>query len=341
MAADERENIETTEVVQNQIVDPTHQSDLEDDGKKSTLARIADLLKGKKAAVEDEPEIEVASEPTADVEETPETEVDEGEASEEEIPDTDGYEEIDPRFVAAARSYGWSDDRIIEYSESHDDRDFVMLTGMMETSRIPETDETTPESEPDTSDKYQAALGQLEKDENVDDLTKQLLRSLVTDLKSARDEVKALSLGQVETAETKSQQEWVGRLQTADEQFDSVSKEFPELGTAKTLKRLPDGSLNPNDPCVQTREQLFKMATTLFASGSSWDRAVKDALRWYKGGREDLVEAKVLQKIKANSKRVSPKREQRFQTRQFKDEGEEKAAVVNAALRKHGIELPE
>ena len=86
---------------------------------------------------------------------------------------------------------------------------------------------------------------------------------------------------------------------------------------------------------------MFQVATSLHLNGRSWDSAMKEALRWYRGGREDAAEASVLRKIKANAKRISPRREARHQVKKFANELEEKAAVVNEALRKHGVELAE
>ncbi len=341
--ADEKTDIEVQDTetpkaeeveTKSQLEDSTHQSESEDTGRKSTIARIADILKGNRKAtvVEEKPE-EVETE-TVDEEVSEDTVTDDQPKTESEE-----YEEIDPRFVVAAHSYGWDDARIIAYAESHDDHDLVMLTRMME-GKAQDVKEEDVVPKPEAEEPYSKVLQELETNEAVGDLTKQLLKSLVNDLKETKVQLQQLTTAQKETVETRQQQEWVGRLRTADERFDDMSKEFPELGTAKTLKRLPDGSLNPNDTAVQSRETLFKMAVALFESGSDWDKAVKDSLRWYRGGREDVVEAKVLNKIKANSKRVTPKREARKVTRKFANDQDEKAYIVNEALRKHGIELP-
>lgn len=347
--ADETKDLETQEIEKSAetkavITDDTHVG-VEDVGRKSTIQRIAEILRGKPKAEPTEG-VEEKSEDAAEevestevVEETPESEDVEGETTEDEPKHTDEYEEIDPRFVDAARRYGWSDDRIVQYAESHDDRDCVMLTSMMESGALPDK-ETATEETSRTAD-YAGALKQLEASEGIDDLTKQVLKSLVTDLQNTKAQLKSIQVVQGEATKTNDQQEWLSRLRAADEQLDNASKEFKELGVAKTLKRMPDGSLNPNDPAVQAREEVFKMAIVLFKSGSSWDKSVRDSLRWYKGGREDVVETNVLKKIKANERRITPQREQRHQTKSYTSEVEEKASVVNRALSKYGVELPE
>ena len=336
---DTNENVEVEGVdteVKPVLEDSSHKSTMEDAGRKSTISRIADILKGKKPEVTQE----VADEPVEDegVVESLESEDDIGDEPEE-TEHTAEYTEVDSRFVDVARRYGWSDDRIIAYAEQHDDRDLVMLTGMMEKA-VPSKTEDVTDLETEKPNEYDDALKQVEGSDSIDDITKKLLKSLITDLKATQDQVKQVKTTQQEVVKTTDRDAWLGRLHEADELFDGISKEFPELGNTKTLKRFPDGSLNPNDVAVKVREDMFKLAVTLFNTGTPWDRAIKDALRWYKGGREDAVEAKVLQKIKNNSSRLTPKRERRHQVRKFANEQEEKASVVNGALQKHGIELP-
>jgi hypothetical protein len=338
------QDVESTDESKAQIEDSAHESELEDEGRKSTIARIADILRGKKSPpaedVEGTHEESTAVEDTSKGSEEPEAEASEGNESEDETPNADGYEEIDPRFVAAARSYGWKDDRIIEYAEHHDDRDLVMLTSMMERDVPRETEETAP-AKKDEPPAAQSILDQIEQNGDIGDPVKQMLKSLVTDLESTKAQLKAVTEAKTNATKLQEKQEWISRAREADSQFDTAAKEFAELGSFDNLKRLPDGSLNPNDPSVKVREQLFKMSVSLFRSGYTWDQAVRSSLQWYKGGREDVVEGKVLQKIKSNAKRLSPKRETRHQTRKFANEQEEKAAVVNQALRKFGVELPE
>ncbi len=339
---EETVEVKDTEDTKGVVEDTTHKSELDDEGRKSTLARIADILRGKKSSAKEEvvDDTAVAEEKTEVSEDKSEAEAVEDTETKEEDTHTDEYEEIDPRFVEAARKYGWSDDRIVEYAEKHDDRDTVMLTAMME-REVPSKPEDETKQSKEESPAAKRILDQLEASEDIGEPVKLLLKSLVTDLENTKAQLKAVTATQKDVDKSAKQQEWIGRAREADEQFDAAAKEFTELGSFKNLKRLPDGSLNPNDATVKVREDLFKMAVTLFNSGESWNQAVKDSLRWYKGGREDVVETKVLQKIKDNAKRLSPKRETRHQVRKYANEIEEKAAVVNEALRKHGVELPE
>lgn len=327
------ENVDSPEA---SLVDPTHVSD-EDEVRKGTIARIADILRGKRSAVEpddvedndeDVPADEV-TEPEGD-EDTPADVVDDS--------DTDEYEEIDPRFVDAARRYGWSDDRIVSYAEGHDDRDLVALTRMMEDGAV-DNEPADAEPEPDTD--VSRVLDEIEASEDIGDPVKQMLKSLVSDLQNTKAQLNSITTAQKDAKRNDEQQEWIGRAREADTQFDAAAKEFTELGSFDTLKRLPDGSLNTTDPAVQTRERLFGIAVALFKGGEDWNSAVRGALQWYKGGRsDDAVEDRVLQKIKSNAKRLSPRREPRHQTRKFKNDEEEKAFVINSALAKHGVELP-
>ena len=94
------ENVDVTSPV---ITDTTHTSDFEDEGRKGAIARIAELLRGSKATVSsDEPVDDATDEPESDVATEPEG--DEVADSEDDVPPADEYEEIDPRFVAAAHT---------------------------------------------------------------------------------------------------------------------------------------------------------------------------------------------------------------------------------------------
>lgn len=314
------------------------QSQKEDEGRQGVLARIAEIMRGGKKPVEEKEESDEEEPKEPEAEDEPESEDEEGEPEAE---TKDDYEEIDNAFVEAARSYGWSDDRIVKYAETHDDSELVMLTGMMGGKARPVKDEDVVAVPEKVESPYAGILKELEGNEVVGDETKKFLKTLVTDLESTKSQLKQLTDGQAETKRTAEQTEWLGRLQAADETFDGVSKEFPELGATKGLKRFPDGSLNDSDPAVKLRKELFGVAISLHQGGRPWELAIRDSLRWYRGGRDDVVETNVLKKIKDNAKRISPRREARHQTKKFANEIEEKAAIVNEALRKHGVELPE
>ena len=83
------------------------------------------------------------------------------------------------------------------------------------------------------------------------------------------------------------------------------------------------------------------MAVRFHESGRAWRQSLDDAIRWYRGGRDDVVEANVLRKIKANEKRLSPNRSaHKARTKKYADDEERKADVVNTVMRKYGNELP-
>ena len=188
---DTKEVVDTEKLAETKagLEDSAHVSESEDEGRKGAISRIAEILRGKKTAEPVEEVDDVEDEPADDTpeeapEKAPETEVDDGEEPpvEDKDIDTDEYDEIDPRFVAAARGYGWSDSRIVAYSESHDDKDVVTMTGLMERTVPAETEVETVKEKPI----YQSALDQIEASEDIGDPVKQLLKSLVTDLQSTK-----------------------------------------------------------------------------------------------------------------------------------------------------------
>lgn len=337
---DHTEELEQTEGPSALLKEDEIQSQKEDESRQGVLARIAEIIRGgKPQELEEKP---VESDTVSDVDSGEEPDKSNSEDEDEEPTEADDdYEEIDTAFVDAARSYGWSDDRIVKYAESHDDSELVMLTGMMNGQARRVTKDDVVEVPTKETSPYADVIKELEGNTAIGGDIKKFLQSLVTDLDNTKAQLKSLTDGQDETKRASEHNEWLGRLRAADETFDGVAKEFPEIGSTKTLRRYPDGSLNDDDPAVKVRKELFGMALSLHQGGRSWEVSVKDAIRWYRGGRDDVVESNVLKKIKDGAKRISPRREARHQTRKFANEIEEKAAVVNEALRKHGVELPE
>ena len=98
--------------------------------------------------------------------------------------------------------------------------------------------------------------------------------------KKMQSQLKEITQGQGEVQAARDKEEWLSRLQAADSIFDQA-KDLTELGQTKNLKRMPDGTLNPHDPAVAAREQIFTMAVKLMQGGQSWESSMRDAMRWY------------------------------------------------------------
>src|SRR4030042_872369 len=236
---DKVEGTETQETVETKagLEDSTHESQNEDAGRKSTISRIAEILTGKKPAKvgvrADEPETEEVEPETVEQEEVVEKEA----GPEEAVDDTDDkYSEIDPQFVKVARAYGWDDNHIVEYAESHDDRDLVLLTSMMEKQARPvEPSDVVNNEEKKDESPYSGILRELEANDAVGGPVKQLLNALVNELKETKAQLNEVTTAQKDVVERRNRDEWFGRLQTADESFDDAAKEFRELGNYTTL----------------------------------------------------------------------------------------------------------
>jgi hypothetical protein len=311
----------------------------EKDDRIGTIAKITNIIRGRGKETSDDSEPEEDTTPQVDAEPEESEDVDLG--SEE----PDQSDVIDPRFVSAARDYGWSDERIQQYATEHDEADTVMMTEMMARQIAEEEDVDFGLVEPGTeedeeSDVVQEAMKRLEGSENTGELAN-IVKTLASELQATKNELKEMAEQTQSTAESRKQDEFRQILNTADRFFDEAAKDFKELGQTKNLTRLASGELSPDDPAVVARETIFEVARRFNATGDSWDESLQAALRWYRGGRDDIVESQVLRKIKANSKRISPRRDRRHQTKKYSNEIEEKADVVNSVLRKYNqSELP-
>jgi hypothetical protein len=310
----------------------------DEESKQSTISKISDILSGRKADVEDDVD---EDEP----EESPEPDKsdDEAEPAGEDADDEPG-DVIDPRFVAAARAYGWDDTRIQEYASNHDDRDLVMLTGMMERNTPSEVDDDDVidfEEEPKEVSPVDAVLKVLEDSQDIGDPAKNMIKSLASHIQAQDQKLADMDRRYNEVTASQQQNQWLDNYQVANEVFDKAAEKLSEIGKTSDIT-LPDGSLNPNESAVEVREHLFDMAIMFHENGRPWRQSVEDSIRWYRGGREDAAEASVLRKIKANEKRLSPNRGTRqAPTKKYVNEEERKADVVNSVLRKYGTEVPE
>jgi len=300
--------------------------------RQGTISKIVDIFRGDKS----ESTPEESQDELQDVNDTPEESENEPEPAGD---DGDDGDVIDPKFVETARKYGWNDEHIQSYASEHDETEIVSLVDMMSRTfkEEPKEDDFGPD-DVEESDGLGDVLKQL--DAVGDGDAADIVKVLAKELQTTRDELRELAEATHATAEERQQDTWRRRLATTDELFDKAAKDFTELGETKTLTKLPSGELDMTDPAVKTRSEIFDMAKRLNQTEMDWDASVKCALQWYRGGREDVVEQKVLRKIKKNSSRITPRRDSRHQTKTFDRDIDRKADVVNSVLRKYGTELP-
>jgi hypothetical protein len=244
------------------------------------------------------------------------------------------YVEIDPRFIAAAKAYGWSDGRIQDYANEHEDIDIITLTGRMEELVA----DTKPIKEEELIDN-EALNALAEADPNIAQVVRSIVEPMAKHFKNTASELDTLK-GQIGTQELdKQNQEDVRNQATAEEIFDASG--VSSLGKTSDIPKYPDGTYVLDSPIVVEREKVWRVATQFYANGGSFKEAVKNAMQWYSGGsvRKD-TKRKVVKELIEQEKRVMPKRQETNVEKQYASEEERKAAIINDAVRKYNKEFP-
>lgn len=258
------------------------------------------------------------------------------------------WEEVSPTiagpFIRAAQSAGWSAQEIQTYAAEHTNEDLMMLTNLLK------QDDTVPVTGTQEANVKDEDTKQFELDDDVlkqiaDDSgegTANLIKSLATELNSARSEIAAIKKDFGDIQQQNKQDESKAQLYAANEMFDAAAEQLPSLGKTDELPTYPDGGLVTNSPEMEARDGVYRRAVAMTQLGLSFRDAMKDALQWYKGGLvEQELEGSILKDLKRNEKRLSPKRSDKQTTQKFTSERERRSALVNEIARKHGNELPE
>ena len=106
---------------------------------------------------------------------------------------------------------------------------------------------------------------------------------------------------------------------------------------------MPDGTYDLRSKAFKARAKIFDVADMFHSKGNiSWPSAIQEAMNWYKGqGRESVIKQKVIKDIKAQEKRVTPRRVGKSVVKTYESEEEEKADVVMDAMKKAGVDAPD
>ena len=317
---------EVDEVIEPDITTVTPGLDTPGEG---VLDKIAGIFR-KKPPVEDVVEVD-EEEPIQDEIDTEIDDVEEEENTQEK--ETSQYIEIDPRFTAAATAYGWGNDRIIQYADSHEDIDIITLTARME-----ELTKVTPAKAEDTLID-EAALDTLaEADPNMAQLLRGIVEPMAKRFKANTSELETLR-GQLGVHEQdRHAKEEVRNQNTADEIFDA--SDISSLGKTSDIPKYPDGTYVVENPLVAEREKVWKIAQQFYANGGTFREAMSNAMQWYSGGsaKKD-TKRKVIRELKDQEKRVMPRRQDTKVEKTYATEEERKAAIINDAVRKYNKEF--
>jgi hypothetical protein len=237
--------------------------------------------------------------------------------------------DIPDEFTTACLKQGWSEDEIKEFAADLDDAALLSL--------IPEllNDDKQDKSEPDKDQAKQEDKSKAADDTAKKELTNEELASLKKELAEIRE-----SIGKADKERLTREEE--ATVQTVNQVFDEVNKDFEIFGKTEELLKYPagpkKGQFVPTSPAMVARAEVWDKAVPFIQSGIPVKDAMEIALTWYKGAHlEKDVQRNMIKDLKKHEKKLSAKRSGKETVRTYENEEERQAEVVREAARKAGV----
>jgi hypothetical protein len=237
--------------------------------------------------------------------------------------------DIPDEFTTACLKQGWSEDEIKEFAADLDDAALLSL--------IPEllNDDKQDKSEPDKDQAKQEDKSKAADDTAKKEPTNEELASLKKELAEIRE-----SIGKADKERLTREEE--ATVQTVNQVFDEVNKDFEIFGKTEELLKYPagpkKGQFVPTSPAMVARAEVWDKAVPFIQSGIPVKDAMEIALTWYKGAHlEKDVQRNMIKDLKKHEKKLSAKRSGKETVRTYENEEERQAEVVREAARKAGV----
>ncbi len=238
--------------------------------------------------------------------------------------------DIPDSFTNACLEQGWTEEEIKEFAADLDDAALLSL--------IPELsgkDEKQEKSEPGKGQakqevKVEAADGTAKKEPTNEELA--LVKKELAEIREQISEAK----------KDRATKEEEVTVQTVNQVFDEVSKDFEIFGKTEELLKYPagpkKGQLVPTSPAMTARSEVWDKAVPFIQSGIPVKDAMDIALTWYKGAHlEKDVQRNMIKDLKKHEKKLSAKRSGKETVKTYESEEERQAEVVREAAREAGI----
>jgi len=249
-------------------------------------------------------------------------------------PDPEKKEEegtdIPDAFTNACLEQGWSEDEIKEFASDLDDAALLEL--------IPELLDKEEEQNKSEPGKVQAK--QEVKAKATDDTAKK--EPTNEELSMVKKELAEIKKQIGDVAKERTVKEEAILVETINQAFDEVSKEFEIFGKTDELLKYPagpkKGHVVPTSPAMVARKEVWAKAFPFVQSGIPTKDAMDIALTWYKGKNlEKDVQRKMIKDLKKHEKKLSAKRSGKETVKTYENEEERQAEVVRDGARKAGI----
>jgi hypothetical protein len=237
--------------------------------------------------------------------------------------------DIPDEFTTACLKQGWSEDEIKEFAADLDDAALLSL--------IPEllNEEKQEKSESDEGQTKQEDKTKAADDAAKKEPTNEELASLKKELAEIKE-----SIGKTDKERLTREEE--ATVQTVNQVFDEVNKDFEIFGKTEELLKYPagpkKGQFVPTSPAMVARAEVWDKAVPFIQSGIPVKDAMEIALTWYKGAHlEKDVQRNMIKDLKKHEKKLSAKRSGKETVRTYENEEERQAEVVREAARKAGV----
>ncbi len=239
-------------------------------------------------------------------------------------------EDIPDAFTNACLEQGWAEDEIKEFAADLDDA--ALLSLIPELLGKEEKQEKSESGKGQTKQevKAEAVDGTAKKEPTNEELT--LVKKELAEIREQISEAK----------KDRATKEEEVTVQTVNQVFDEVSKDFEIFGKTEELLKYPagpkKGQLVPTSPAMTARSEVWDKAVPFIQSGIPVKDAMEIALTWYKGAHlEKDVQRNMIKDLKKHEKKLSAKRSGKETVKTYESEEERQAEVVREAARKAGI----
>ena len=231
--------------------------------------------------------------------------------------------DIPDAFTNACLEQGWTEEEIKEFASDLDDTSLLSLI-------------------PELLNKEEIAVKKEAKEEKSKPAEKAAEKPANEDIAALKKELAEIKdkIGKDDSARKVQDEE--AMVQTVNQVFDEVSKDFEIFGKTEELLKYPagpkKGQFVPTSPAMVARAKVWDKAVPFINGGTPVKEAMDIALTWYKGANlEKDIHRNVIKDLKKHEKKLSAKRSGKETVKVYESEEERQADVVRAAARKAGI----
>lgn len=266
----------------------------------------------------------------------------------------DEYEDVEPRLVAAGRRRGWSDEKIIKLAEDDPDvlESVADLYDTIDRSNFAKTQVTKPSQEQVQVQDEIAKLQFTALDDNVIkqlrekhgneavDAALEIIKPLSENLKTVGETVNKISGTMTQQQRNAHESVLQAKCEHINQTCDTVSKDYPVFGVFRNLPKDAYGNVDVNSKPFKARSELFDIALAFESRGMDFEKAVSNALDWYKGKYgENKIKQEVVRKLNDRKKKFTARPTKKHTKKQYASNEDLAEGTMSDIYNNVGIEL--